>query len=115
MDRDYRKEGWYKTTKLKIAIVLFVFSIIVTCGNIQAAEKDKKIELEKEEIIGVLERPNVIFPIRWKDPDGPNEREYKLQRSFKEEIFDFVDMDSMKKGVRGQGGKGSSTLNPSNP
>ncbi len=60
-------------------------------------QKDSKIELEKEEILGVLERPNVLFPIRWKDTEAPTEKSYELQRSFKEEIFDFVDMERIKK------------------
>lgn len=60
-------------------------------------EKDSKIELEKEEIVGVLERPNVLFPIRWKDTEAPEEKPHGLQRSFKEEIFDFVDRERMEK------------------
>ena len=56
-------------------------------------QKDSKIELEKEDILGVLERPNVLFPIRWKDTEAPAEKSYELQRSFKEEIFDFVDRE----------------------
>ena len=124
MDRYNRKKNKHRITTLKVVISLFVALITYATANVIYAEnsqiplnsplekgergglkgefeKDRKIELEKEEIIGVLERPNVIFPIRWKDPDGTNERGYKLQRSFKEEISDFVDMDSMKKGARG--------------
>lgn len=58
-------------------------------------EEEKKIELEKIQILGVLERPSVLFPVRWKDPEAPEEKMDKIERSFKEEIFDFGDVDSI--------------------
>lgn len=88
-------------------ITLFwgIFLISLWGGRIYAEpqkEKDSKIQLEKEEILGILERPNVLFPIHWKDTEVPEEKSYKLQRSFKEEIFDFVDMETIKRMVNGE-------------
>lgn len=79
-------------------IFLCVFLLSLLSDTVYAEpqkEKDSKIELEKEEIVGVLERPNVLFPIRWKDTEAPEEKPHGLQRSFKEEIFDFVDMEKL--------------------
>lgn len=100
MDRYNRKEDGCKITKLRVVIVLSGIVILSLLSGIVYAEEQKeeerKIELEKMQIFGVLERPNVIFPTRWKDPDAPEERIYKLKRSFKEEIMDFVDMDKIR-------------------
>ncbi len=101
MDRYPGKKDEHKVKKstLKwVMVFLGIFIISLWGDRIYAEmqkEKEKKIELEKEEILGILERPNVVFPIRWKDPEGPEESLYKLQRSFKEEIFDFVDMETI--------------------
>jgi len=59
------------------------------------SEGERKIELEKIQILGVLERPKVLFPVRWKDPDPPKKEEDKIERGFREEIFDLWDVDTM--------------------
>jgi len=101
MDRYHRKKDRDKITKLKMTVVLFGILILSLWGDRIYAEaqkeKDRRIELEKEEIVGILERPNVFFPIRWKETEAPEERPHELQRSFKEEIFDFVDMETIKR------------------
>lgn len=90
-----------KRSALKWITLLGGIFLLSLCSATLFAEaqkqKDSKIELEKEDILGVLERPNVLFPIRWKDTEAPAEKSYELQRSFKEEIFDFVDMERIKK------------------
>ncbi len=99
MDRDPGKTDRSKMKKW-CAVLLGVLFISYWSDRVYAEfpkEKDSKIELEKEEIVGVLERPNVIFPIRWKDTEAPEEQPRGLQRSFKEEIFDFVDRERMEK------------------
>lgn len=106
MDRYHRKKDRDRTTKLKMIVVgcgILILSLWSDRIYAEAQkEKDKRIELEKEEIVGILERPNVLFPIRWKDTEVSEEGSYKLQRSFKEEIFDFVDMETIKKLVNGK-------------
>ena len=106
MDRYHRKKDRNTTTKLKMTVVLCGILILSLWSDRIYAEaqkeKDRRIELEKEEIVGILERPNVLFPIRWKDTEVPEEKSYKLQRSFKEEIFDFVDMERIKRMVNGK-------------
>ena len=112
MDRDAGKENRGETVKrecgvrsteygLRIIVILVMLILTSFMGNILYAEVkgegEKKIELEKTEIFGVLERPATIFPVRWKDPDGPEEKTYTLRRSFKREILEFVDMDSIDK------------------
>lgn len=103
MDRYHQKKNKYKTLKLKRLIFAALFLISFWSDMIYAEtqkEEEKKIELEKIQILGVLERPSVIFPVRWKEPEAPGEKTYKLERSFKEEIFDFGDMDTIKKDNR---------------
>lgn len=97
MDRYPGKKNGRRVKKWG-AVFLAIFLISLWGDRVYAEpqkEKDSKIQLEKEEIIGVLERPNVLFPVRWKDTEAPAEKSYELQRSFKEEIFDFVDMEKM--------------------
>ncbi|MBI5199912.1 MAG: hypothetical protein HZA09_07865, partial [Nitrospirae bacterium] len=96
MDRYHRKENRHKVPELVGMILFWTIFMIPLWGDTVSAEtqgrEGKKIELEKVQILGILERPNVLFPIGWKDPEGPHEAVYKLKKSFKEEIFDFVDM-----------------------
>jgi hypothetical protein len=94
-----------KSTLQWVTVFWGIFIISLWGDRIYAEaqkEKDRRIELEKEEIVGILERPNVFFPIRWKETEAPEERPHKLQRSFKEEIFDFVDMERIKRMVNGK-------------
>lgn len=106
MDRYHREKGWRKFEKLKTILTLFgilLLSVLLLSlwDNALYAEMEaqleKKIELEKLQIFGVVERPNVVFPVRWKDPENPEERVYNFKRSFKEEIFDFVDVEDLWK------------------
>lgn len=98
MDRYPKEKDRHRSTRLRSIMVLLAIITLSLCCDILYAEtpkeKESKIELEKEEIFGILERPNVIFPVHWRDPEGPEERPFKLERSFREEIFDFVDMET---------------------
>ena len=98
-----------KILTLRPIILLLAVAIIFLWGNTVYAEAkeegERRIELEKTEIIGVLERPAAIFPVRWKDPEGPDEKTYTLKRSFKREIFEFVDMDSINANIKSQKSK----------
>jgi len=75
---------------------LFIFLICILCsGNSYAEDKteeEKKISVEKTQVFGVLEKPAVIFPVRWKNPEGQPLKTLPYDRSFKEEIFEFIDM-----------------------
>lgn len=85
--------------RVKIIIILIMVILISFIGNILYAEdkeEEKKITIEKTEVLGVLERPAVIFPVRWKYPEGYAARTVILERSFKEEIFEFVDMETIR-------------------
>lgn len=80
--------------------VLFAVLISLLCNTTSYAEdkeEGKKIELEKTEVLGVLERPAVIFPVRWKYPEGNAAKTVIIGRSFKEEIFEFIDMETIKR------------------
>jgi len=59
------------------------------------AEEEKKITVEKTEVFGVLERPAVIFPVRWKYPEWQPLKTLPSDRSFKKEIFEFIDMETI--------------------
>lgn len=103
MDRYHRKENKHKVSELKRLIFAAIFLISFWSGMIYAEtqkEEEKKIELEKIQILGILERPSVLFPVRWKEPEAPEEKADKIERSFKEEIFDFGDVDNMGRIVK---------------
>lgn len=78
--------------------VLLVFLISLLCNKISYAEdkEDKKITIEKTEVVGVLEKPAVIFPVRWKNPEGQTAKALIPERSFKEEIFELMDMETIR-------------------
>ncbi|HKZ57875.1 MAG: hypothetical protein A2Y48_03160 [Nitrospirae bacterium RIFCSPLOW2_12_42_9] len=98
MDRCAGKKESEKVTKLGlISTCIFFISLWSSIIYAEDNKDENKIEFEKMEIIGVLERPAAIFPIRWKNPERPEEMTYELKRSFKEEIFDFLDMDAIEK------------------
>ena len=83
----------------KTIIILMVITLISCTTNILFAEEkeeEKKITIEKTEVLGVLERPAVIFPVRWKSPEGQPAKSVTLMRSFKEEIFEFIDMKTIR-------------------
>ncbi len=80
-------------------IAVFVVFFSLSCINTSYAEdkeEEKKITIEKTEVLGVLERPAVIFPVRWKLPEGQPAKSVTLMRSFKEEIFEFIDMKTIR-------------------
>lgn len=79
-------------------IFLLVILICVLCINTSYAEdkeEEKKIIVEKTEILGVLERPAVIFPVRWKYPEGLMPGTLHSGRSFKKEILEFIDLETI--------------------
>ncbi len=84
---------------VKLIIISTVLILISFIGNILHAEdkeEEKKIMIEKTEVIGVLERPAVIFPVRWKYPKGQPAKTLTPERSFKEEIFELIDMETIR-------------------
>lgn len=94
MDRDIGKEGWSKSKKLKIVVIIILFSFLIFqpanpafAAEEQEPEETKiEIELEKQAIVVKIERPSIVFPVRWKNPDFPEEREYLLKQDFRDEI-----------------------------
>ena len=85
--------------QILILIILLVSLTSLLCNEPShaedKAEEEKKISVEKTEVIGVLERPAVIFPVRWKYPEGQPLKTLTTERSFKEEIFEFIDMETI--------------------
>ena len=80
-------------------IAVFVVFLSLSGTNTSYAEdkeEEKKITIEKTEVLGVLERPAVIFPVRWKSPEGQPAKSVTLMRSFKEEIFEFIDIETIR-------------------
>ncbi len=80
-------------------IVMFIVLISFLCINTSYAEEkeaDKKITIEKTEVLGVLEKPAVIFPVRWKNPEGKPAKTLTPERNFKDEIFEFIDMETIR-------------------
>lgn len=85
---------------VRIILILIMVILISFIGNILYAEdkeEEKKITIEKTEVLGQLERPAVIFPVRWTYPEGRAAKTVILGRSFKEEIFEFVDMETIRR------------------
>ena len=83
-----------------ILTLLLIILISLLCNNTSYAEdkeEEKKIMIEKTEVLGQLERPAVIFPVRWTYPEGRAAKTVILGRSFKEEIFEFVDMETIRR------------------
>ena len=82
-----------------ILTVWFVFLISLLSNETtyaeDKAEEEKKITVEKTEVFGVLERPAVIFPVRWKYPEWQPLKTLPSDRSFKKEIFEFIDMETI--------------------
>lgn len=91
---NFRMRKIYITALSALSIVL-----VLSLGNYisYAEEKDevKKIESEKTEVLGVLEKPAVVFPVRWKYPEGRTAKTVILERSFDAEIYEFVDMEKI--------------------
>jgi hypothetical protein len=86
--------------RTRIILILIMVILISFIGNILHAEdkeEEKKVTIEKTEVLGVLERPAVIFPVRWKYPEGHAAKTMILERSFEEEIFEFVDMETIRR------------------
>jgi len=80
--------------------IIAVFVVFLSLSGINTSyaedkEEEKKITIEKTEVLGVLERPAVVFPVRWKSPEGHQAKSVTLMRSFKEEIFEFIDMKTI--------------------
>ena len=89
-----------KKCRVRIVLILIMVILISFVGNILYAEdkeEEKKITIEKTEVLGQLERPAVIFPVRWTYPEGRAAKTVILRRSFKEEIFEFVDMETIRR------------------
>lgn len=102
MDRHSGEEDGYKIQKL--ILVVFISGLLGCClhaNTLHAAdeapqqeENKVEIEVEKQSIVVKIERPSLIFPLRWKDPDIPEEREYILKKDFSEEIKKIIDMSN---------------------
>ena len=89
-----------KKCRVRIVLILIMVILISFIGNILYAEdkeEEKKITIEKTEVLGKLEQPAVIFPVRWTYPEGRAAKTVILGRSFKEEIFEFIDMETIKR------------------
>ena len=89
-----------KEIHIIILTATFIVLISLLCNNTSYAEdkeEEKKITIEKTEVLGQLERPAVIFPVRWTYPEGRAAKTVILGRSFKEEIFELVDMETIKR------------------
>ncbi len=84
----------------KIPVIFTAVILILFTGAALHAEdnkeKEMKITIEKTAVIGVLEKPAVIFPIRWKLPEGQPARTITPERSFKREILEFTDTETIR-------------------
>jgi hypothetical protein len=86
----------------KLILVVLISGLLGCClhanalyaaDETQQQEENKvEIEVEKQSIVVKVERPSLIFPVRWKDPDIPEEREYILKKDFSEEIKKIIDI-----------------------
>ena len=88
-----------KEFHIMMLTALLIVLISLLCNGTSYAEdkeEEKKITIEKTEVLGVLERPAVIFPVRWKYPEGHAAKTVILERSFEEEIFEFIDMETIR-------------------
>ncbi|MBI5193330.1 MAG: hypothetical protein HZA08_07820 [Nitrospirae bacterium] len=73
-------------------VILFFFDFFQLCNPAFAADEQEQeetkieIEIEKQAIVVKIERPSIVFPVKWKNPDFPEEREYVLKQDFMDEI-----------------------------
>ena len=76
-------------------IIGFYFTgipVFAADGPQQQEENKVEIEIEKQAIVVKIERPSIIFPVRWKNPDFPEEREHILKQDFRDEIKKIIEM-----------------------
>ncbi len=76
-------------------IMGFYFTVnpVFAADEPQQQEENKvEIEIEKQAIVVKIERPSIVFPVRWKNPDFPEEKEYKLKQDFSDEIKKIIEM-----------------------
>ena len=62
-----------------------------------AKASDETIRLEKAKIIGAVERPGISFSLPWKDPELPPHLQQHWRRSFRSEILQWVDLESLRR------------------
>ncbi|MDD5435502.1 MAG: hypothetical protein PH343_08740 [Nitrospira sp.] len=70
---------------------LATYPVYAAEGPQQEEEKKTEIELEKQAIVVKIERPSIVFPVRWKTPDIQEEREYILRQDFRDEIKKIIE------------------------
>ena len=82
----------YMRITVGVMIILFSFAFFQLWTPVYAADEKEpeetkiEIELEKQAIVVKIERPSIVFPVRWKNPDFPEERDYLLKQDFRDEI-----------------------------
>ncbi len=94
-NRDFRMKYRIDIIILTVLLVCLI-SLLCKISYAEDKEEEKKITIEKTEVIGVLERPAVIFPVRWKYPEGQPAKTLTPERSFKEEIFELIDLETIR-------------------
>ena len=103
MDKCFGKE--ISRNKIqKLILVLILCGIIGFCftdRSVFAANEPQQqgenkveveIEIEKQAIVAKIEHPSVAFPVRWKNPEFPEEKEYILKQDFRDEIKRIIEI-----------------------
>lgn len=99
MDKCSGKEGRCQIQKLTAILILLglcvfylaTYQVYAAEGPQQEEENKIEIELEKQSIVAHIEHPSIVFPVRWKTPDIPEERAYILRQDFREEIKKIIE------------------------
>ena len=87
-----------KKSHIIILTALLIVLISLLCNGTSYAEDKRRKRRSR------LKRPRCLefgtagsyFPVRWKYPEGYAARTVILERRFEEEIFEFVDMETIR-------------------
>ena len=93
-------------TILRQIVVIFLFSLVLGYNGFSFADEPEpadnpesnegqKIQLEKAQIIGAVERPGTFYNIPWQSPEIRDQGNLEFNRNFRKEIFDFIDQDEL--------------------
>ncbi|MBI4714697.1 MAG: hypothetical protein HY760_01910 [Nitrospirae bacterium] len=82
-------------------LTIFVYNGTAPVWAEEPPPEEKKIRLEKVQIIGAVERPGTFYLVPWRAPDSQEKVNFEFSRDLKKEIFEFVDRESWTRRMHG--------------
>lgn len=96
MDRSFTGKNKKRYGKVGILLVWLGLSIFLIVNGAYGKDlkSEKEVTLETEKIYGTLEKPKIVFPVKWKSPEIINIWKGKEigRRDFKKEIMKPLDL-----------------------